>query len=258
MNTHDDFIDDVAVYALGALPEADAQRVRAHVEQCPECAAEYAALRETSASLGYAAQACAPGENGVQVSALLKGRIMREVRASLVNSAADAPARRTIVWPAYLVAAACIAIALISTVLNISLNANLSQARARLASANDRSDGLARHLNANQTLLAAATDPQAHRYAMPGGTVIVAGGHVYIAMQRLATLPAGKVYQAWTLARGAKAMAPSLTFVPDARGVATVAVPADAHDLVAVAVSVEPTGGSKAPTTKPIAIVALT
>lgn len=52
------------------------------------------------------------------------------------------------------------------------------------------------------------------------------------------------VYQAWTLAKGAKTVQPSMTFIPDVR-------------TALVAVSVEPTGGSERPTTKPIAAVPL-
>jgi anti-sigma-K factor RskA len=244
--SHDELLDDVAVYALGALPAADAARVRAHLLECPECAAEYVALRDTTATLALAAQAYPPGSDGVQVSALLKGRIMRDVRATIEPQAADGvvPRRSAIVWPAYLVAAACVAIALISTTSNISLNARLNQSRAQFAT--------------EQAMLADAVSPQARRIAMPGGTVIVRAGHMYIMMQNLAAPPKGKVYQAWTLARGAKTVAPSLTFTPNAQGVAIVAIPADARNLAAVAVSVEPAGGSKAPTTKPIAFAALT
>ncbi|HVS46740.1 MAG TPA: anti-sigma factor [Verrucomicrobiae bacterium] len=244
---HDELLDDVAVYALGALPAADAARVRAHLLECPECAAEYVALSETTAALALAAQACPPGSDGIQVSALLKGRIMRDVRATLKPQAADGevPRRSTSLWPAYLVAAACFAIALIlSTISNISLNASLNQSQAQLATA--------------QAMLADSVSPQARRIAIPGGTVIVRAGHLYITMRHLAAPPKGKVYQAWTLARGAKTVAPSLTFTPNAQGVAIVAVPADARKLAAVAVSVEPAGGSKTPTTKPIAFAALT
>ncbi|HEX8807028.1 MAG TPA: anti-sigma factor, partial [Candidatus Aquilonibacter sp.] len=65
----------------------------------------------------------------------------------------------------------------------------------------------------------------------------------------------GKVYQMWTLAKGATKVAPSVTFVPDRTGNALVAVPADPATTAETAISVEPTGGSKQPTTKPIAII---
>jgi hypothetical protein len=60
-------------------------------------------------------------------------------------------------------------------------------------------------------------------------------------------LPKGHVYQAWTAAKGSATMQPSVTFTPNADGVAVVALPVDATRVGTVAVSVEPEGGSKAP-----------
>ena len=86
---------------------------------------------------------------------------------------------------------------------------------------------------------------------MPRGLVARSNGRIIIALQRLPALPKGKVYQAWTLRRGAKAVAPSITFTPDPSGLVFVELPGSAADLAAVALSVEPMGGSKAPTTTP-------
>ncbi|HEY5258575.1 MAG TPA: anti-sigma factor [Candidatus Baltobacteraceae bacterium] len=244
--THDAFLDDVAAYALGSLRATDAARVREHLRLCPQCAAEYAALSEATTALAMGAQACQTGENGPQVSAFLKGRIMRDVRATLDGDRrVDAPSMRShaATWPAYFTAAACLAIALIATASNFWLASRLSQARQDAA--------------AMQTMLADTASAQARRIAVHDGDVIVRDGRVYIAMHDMTQPPKGMVYQAWTLARGAKTVAPSLTFMPDAQGVAIVAVPMDARALAAVAVSVEPAGGSKAPTTKPIAFAAI-
>ena len=37
MSTHADWADDAAAYVLGALPPADVERFRTHLEGCPEC-----------------------------------------------------------------------------------------------------------------------------------------------------------------------------------------------------------------------------
>jgi anti-sigma-K factor RskA len=52
-------------------------------------------------------------------------------------------------------------------------------------------------------------------------------------------------------------MAPSLTFEPGDNGEAILRLPESADAVTAVAVSVEPAGGSKQPTSKPVAVVAL-
>ena len=95
------------------------------------------------------------------------------------------------------------------------------------------------------------------RYRFGDGQVFVRGSHLYVTLPRLAEPPAGKVYQAWTLPKGSKTMAPSITFTPDERDLTVVRLPESALDVAAVAVSVEPAGGSKQPTTKPIALATL-
>jgi hypothetical protein len=44
----------------------------------------------------------------------------------------------------------------------------------------------------------------------------------------------------------------SPTFLPDARGIAVVMLPADARTTTEISVTVEPDGGSKEPTSKPL------
>jgi anti-sigma-K factor RskA len=52
-------------------------------------------------------------------------------------------------------------------------------------------------------------------------------------------------------------MVPRQTFVPDARGTAVVSLPVNTAATAAVAVSVEPEGGSTHPTSKPILVQTL-
>ena len=103
--------------------------------------------------------------------------------------------------------------------------------------------------------LADLTAPDSQRRRFAGGEVLVHGERLYLAMHALPAPPPGRVYQAWTLAKGAKTVAPSVTFEPSSGGVAVVRLPEAATTIAAVAVSVEPEGGSKQPTTKPIALV---
>jgi hypothetical protein len=54
------------------------------------------------------------------------------------------------------------------------------------------------------------------------------------------------------MAKGLPKALPSPTFLPDARGIALVVLSADARSTVAISVTLEPEGGSKEPTTKPL------
>ncbi|HLX25935.1 MAG TPA: anti-sigma factor [Candidatus Cybelea sp.] len=257
-----EFLDDVAVYALGAMPAAEAQRVRDHMATCAECREEYALLKAAVAAVGQSAETPAADAPSCP-STLLKPRIMRAIRETIkpaVQAVPTSPARdnRSILRPAYLVAAACLAIAVVSSITDIVLTGQLKQAQTEIARLSTRSTTLAANLADTRTTLADLVDADSKHYPINGGEVVTHVGRVYVAMHELPQLPHGKVYQAWTLAKGAKKVAPSVTFVPNARGVAVIAIPIDARSTAAVALSVEPEGGSKQPTTKPIALVPLT
>jgi anti-sigma-K factor RskA len=252
-----DMLDDVALYALGTLPAADAQRVREHMETCAECREEYAALAPAAAMVGISLETPSDADARTCPSTLLKPRIMRRIRET-----AAPPAPRTVrptpVWPAYLVAAACFAIALISTMTTISLNGQLRDVRSALARASEHSTAIARNLDSERSTISEIMSTESKHYQGTDGEVVTRGSRLYVAMHDLAPPPQGKVYQAWTLAKGSKTMAPSVTFVPDPRGVAIVSLPVDARTTNVVAVSVEPEGGSKQPTSKPVLVVPLT
>lgn len=266
MNDHP-MLDDIALYALGVLPAKRAagddpnavcaETVRAHLATCAICRKEYADLGPAANLIGLAAEA--PADDAARDR--LKARIMAQVRRESVVPLRRPERRggttRSVVWPAYLVAAACFVFALISTISNLALVGQLRDVKTQLAQTQAHSSSLARNLADERTTLADVMDANAKHYAITDGEVITRGRRIYVALHDLPEPPRGHVYQAWTLPKDAKAMKPSVTFVPDARGVAVIALPVDAHTTDAVAVSVEPDGGSKAPTTKPLFVVPL-
>jgi anti-sigma-K factor RskA len=244
MQQHEAMLDVVATYALGALGSADAARVRAHLRDCETCRKEYESFASTTVAIAASAEGSRPSE-------LLKAQIMRAVRAEA------APQRRaagTIVWPAYLVAAACFALAVALSLYNLSLIEQLHGAQTQLAQIQERSSGLVHDLGAERSTLADLMDETARRYDVAGGQIVLVRNHVYITMHDMPQPPKGKVYQAWTLPKGSKSMVPAQTFLPDVHGVAVVALPVQAEDTAAVAVSIEPDGGSKQPTSKPLVV----
>ena len=255
MNSHDTMLDNVAVYALGSLPPAEAQAVRDHLRTCEECRAEYKELAPAAAAVGYSAEACEDATSGAIAppSPLLKKRIMQQIRPNI----AEMRAVRPIVWPAYAVAAACLLVALVTSIINISLNEELRSSQTQLAQLNTHAAALTREMAYQRTALADLISPDSQRYPVSSGEVVKHGSRLYIALNALPAPPKGKVYQAWTLRSGATQMSPSVTFVPNQGGVAVVAVPGNTSNVVAVAVSVEPDGGSKQPTSKPTFVLKL-
>jgi anti-sigma-K factor RskA len=237
MITHDDSLaDSVALLALGVLPESEAQAVAAHVRDCAECRSLYNDLRGAADTIGYAAEATR-GELDDLRSARLKSRVMSSIREeipALTTPSQITTRPATTVRPAQKQDAAQLA----------ALQARAEAGDSVASAARART----RELDAR---LAELVAPGSKQFAIPGGEVVTSGGHVLIALRHAPVLPAGKVYQAWTLARGAKGVAPSITFAPNANGLTVIELPEASANLAAVAVSVEPTGGSKAPTSTP-------
>lgn len=155
-------------------------------------------------------------------------------------------------------AAVCFAIALISSVANISLLGQVKLQQRELASLEERSNSLARSLANERTALFDMLDSRARHYTIGNGEVVTRGSRIDLALHELPEPPRGHVYQVWTRSLGSAKLSPSPTFLPDARGVALVLVPADARATSEVSVTIEPEGGSKEPTGKPIISVAFT
>lgn len=262
MNAHDAMLDDVAVYALGALPPGEATAVRAHLATCASCAQEYRRLKPAVDAVAYSAEACSDPISGAVVpSTRLKARVMNAVRPQAIPRLANVGemrAVRPIVWPAYSVAAACLAIALITSVFNISLNEQLHQSQLQVGQFVSHTRLLNRQVALQREELADLTSSDSQHYAVEGGEVVRHGNRLYIAMQTMTMPPRGKVYQAWVMRPGATTMTPSVTFMPDRGGIAVLPIPVPASKVVEVAVSMEPEGGSKQPTSKPTFVVKLT
>ncbi len=238
MSSHDEMLDAVAAYALGALPPHEASEVMKHLRGCAECRAEYRLLQPAVTAVAYSAEACADAASGDAVaSPLLKARIMKHVRGEVRRP------RASWSWPAYAAAAACLALAIVTGLFDLSLSNRLNKEHAQV-------------VEQNQTI-ADFMAPDSQRHPFRHGEVLMHGQRLYIAMHDMPMPPRGKVYQAWTLAKGAKTVAPSKTFMPAPTGMTVVRLPDAATTLAAVALSIEPAGGSQQPTSKPIAMISL-
>ncbi len=276
MIVHDEsLLDTIAVHALGALPPAEARAIADHIGSCSACAREYAEYRATANLVGFEAEN-APDALDEMSARRLKSRVMTSVRESARDttpaaiaspakiSSNGAGARPKSSWLPYGAAVAAALVAAISLSNNASLRNDRASDAARVASletdaraARARADALQARVGVLDARVASIVAPGSRHFAVASGEVVKSGNRIVIALHDLPKLPAGKVYQAWTLTTGAKNVAPSITFTPDSAGVALVELPEGASHLAAVAVSVEPVGGSKAPTSKPAFVRAL-
>jgi|GEM_PF-387322 len=267
MNERDDgaarteMLELVALYALGVLPPVAAggasapdcaERVRAFIESDPEARREYEELR--AAADAIALTAAEPVDSAR--SARMRERLIARVRADAASDAVPLRRRRPGSYAAWmvssgLVAAAAILICVVSVSRDVSVRADLAAAQRRVAVLQGQLTQDERVDAQEQRMMTDVFSPGAKRFEVAQGMVVMHGDRLYFVLTKLPQPPRGRVYQAWTEAKGSTSMAPSVTFMPNAEGLALVALPVDAAKVGTVAVSVEPEGGSKAPTTTP-------
>jgi anti-sigma-K factor RskA len=93
---HRECAESLGAYILGALPEAESERVQRHIEGCRECRAEFQSLQATADALPASVPQMEPPPE-------LKSRVMSIVRAEAellqaAGSAADRPPRERRRW----------------------------------------------------------------------------------------------------------------------------------------------------------------
>ncbi|MFD9501222.1 anti-sigma factor domain-containing protein [Streptomyces sp. NPDC060035] len=269
-------------YALHALPEDERLAFERHMGECESCRREVAELQATAALLGRAAAVTPP--------AALREEILRKVatmpqeargrreasgpqeapgshethrpretprpQAAPLQPEAPLPqaagtARGQARQLPRLALAASVAAALAGLGVATWQYREAADARAATQRAHERQDNLARVLTAPDVRL----ETQQLR---GGGTATVAVSRsedaATLAVSGLPQLPAGKVYEAWFIEDGSPVPAGLLSRNP---GRQVALLDGSVDDATAVALSVEPTGGSPQPTTVPFGSVDL-
>jgi anti-sigma-K factor RskA len=253
----DAMMESVALYALGVLPREEAALVAAFIANDLEARREYLDLRAAADSLAYSADE--PVDSAT--SSRMKERLMARVRSTASGEPARSRAQAAYpawIWGTGLAAAAAVVISVLTAAQDVNLRGNLASAQRRIQVLAAQNRQIERVAAQDRRTLTDLLAPDAKRYEVAAGTVVVRRDRIYFAFSKLPPPPKGHVYQAWTAPKGSTIVAPSVTFAPNADGVAVVALPVDATRVGAVAVSVEPDGGSKAPTTTPTFIKPLT
>jgi len=226
-------------YAVDALDDVERARFEAHLRTCPDCQIEVETFHETAAALAVD-PVVPPSRLRAEVLAGIESiRPLPPLIEHDRETGTDVPRRRP--WYAttgpLLVAAALVLIALVTTV----------ALRPWASDDEDRSP-------IEQVL--AADDVQSIDEQFPDGaraTVHVSRseGRAVIVTEDMALAPPGKVYELWL-------QDPEGDFVPAGlmpdQDDATVLLDGDASEATAVGITVEPDGGSKEPTTDPIAL----
>ncbi len=256
MRTHEQFAEDLALYALNELTGSDLQEFDQHMETCASCRREVQALRS---DLGLLALSTA----GPRPPARSKDRLMRAVALEprgANSSAAEKTPRRGLSWA---LIPAVVALALLFAVGNLwQENGRLHD---QLASMGHLYQNTSAQLAQSEERLRLLSAPDAMQVSLspqsegrkPHATAIYSPSQkrVMLVAGNLAPLPPGKMYELWLIPMEGAPM-PAGLFHPDEHGNAVMldhAMP-QGVEAKAFAVTVEDAVGSDKPTS-PILII---
>jgi anti-sigma-K factor RskA len=219
----DELIAGQALYALSA---DDEERVALHVAECDQCRRQLREAEALAASLAYAVPAAAPPPDLRDRVLAAVEPVVEAVPARQVE-ARPQPARRSRSWWPRIAAVAvpALAVAVVGLAIwNVSLHSDLSGLHSQLAHG---TTGTLRGV---------------------GNVVVKPDGNATL-YASIRPAPPGKTYEAWVI-RGKVALPAGLF---KGGGTVNLKLSRDARPGDVIAVTVEPAGGTKAPTSAPIA-----
>lgn len=250
MKTHEQFADDLALYALGELAGAERQEIEAHLETCASCRRELQALRSDLSLLALSS-------SGPQPPARSKDRLMRAIAAEPrgVSAASPEPAPARSTWWGWVAAFAAVVLFFVVGGLWRS-NGRMKDQLAELGNRNQDQTAQLDRLNQELRLL---TSPDAVHVSLnpqksprqPSGTAIFSPSQkrMLFMASNLAPLPEGKAYELWIIPAQGAPVAGGV-FKPDEHGNAILVdqkMPAGV-EAKAFAITVEKEEGSDKPT----------
>lgn len=259
MKDHSQYEELLALYALGALNEAeDCPELEEHLRTCAECQRELAALRGDAALLALSAVGPAPPQGARQ-------RLMAAIgqqQAAAESQARKRPAERRIIlgvlrpgWLRFAPVAVALFLVVFSFLLwrsNLRMQARLEQAQAQLLEQDKKlrqAQEIAELLGPNSmhvTLVSTAEPkrPQVKTFYSPkmGRLMLVAGN--------MEPLPPNKAYELWLLPASGGAPMPAGTFKPNPTGdyVMHHWMTQPGIEAKGFAITIEPEGGRDTPT----------
>lgn len=252
MSVHEQFADDLALYALGALSGEERLALEQHFEGCSACHQEMERLRGDLALLALSVSGPEPPARS---RARLMAAIAKEPRQSRIPAA-----QRSAWWSALRWAAAAVVV----VVAALLLRQNADQ-RRRITSLESDANRQQQQLVQAKQLLATLTSTDAEHFTLVAGNVppqpqgkaiyVRGSGTLVFLASNMPALPPEKIYELWLIpAKGAPI--PAGIFRPDPHGSAAVIKPPLAEGLEAktFAITVEPAAGSAAPTSTPIMV----
>jgi anti-sigma-K factor RskA len=252
MNVHEQFADELSLYALGALEGEERLAVEQHMQQCSACRRELEQLQGDLALLALSASGPRPPSRSHE---RLMAAIAKEPRRTQLR-----PREHGAWWNALEWTAAVVAVVIV--VLLMRQNTDLRHRVADLETNLTKQD---QQLLEAKQLLATLTSPDAAHFTLVAGktppqpqgkAIYVRGsGTLVFLASNMPAIPPQKAYELWLIPKVGAPIAAGL-FKPDARGAAAVINPPLPTGVEAktFAITIEPDAGSSAPTSQPIMV----
>jgi anti-sigma-K factor RskA len=270
--THEELRELAASYAIDALPDDERRTVEEHLDVCPECTGDVAALRASGTELARSV----PFR---RAPASLRARVLAGVgeQRSVVPAAPStrpgsvpAPVRERRTSAPWWYAAAAVLAAVVTGGYALALRAHIGFVDQELREARARTEAAERQLTDAQAQLARA-QTEMRRVSLTTGILASADvirvdlkgqapaaqaiGRAFYSPSRgvlftangLPALPGSQVYQLWVVTKSGQPLSAGL-LAPDAEGRALVLAEPTPESPAAFAVTVEPAGGVPAPT----------
>lgn len=245
MSAHEQFAEDLALYAVGALGGAEKAALEQHLAGCAACRRELEALRGDAALLAFSVSGpAAPNRSRDRFTqAVATERHPRTVRRR----------RSFFEFVPLLAAAVVVLICILLWRENVQLRRRLDRTESRMEENNQQ-------LAKAQEIIAMLTAPGVERYTLTAMNTTPKphakcmyerkSGHLLLLASDLAPLPAGKTYQLWIIPMDSAKPIPAGMFKPDASGDVMLMDPAIPSGVEAknFAVTIEPEGGNDTPT----------
>jgi anti-sigma-K factor RskA len=257
---HEELRQRLGVYVLGALTPAEHAELQAHLTGCADCAAEVRAMQQSADALALVVEPIDPPP-------ALRQRILSSIAPSAVAPVAPrtdlSASRAGLPW---LAAAAALALA-------VGLGGYATQLRGRVQALEQQlREAVSQLLDgerqmAQARLVAADAQRQLSVLAAPDVAHVDLKGQVVapqasaralwsrsrgllFAASNLPPLPAGRTYQLWVISGRLAPISDGWVFKTDSGGAVTTmfTTPLTLPAPTAMAVTIEPEGGTRAPT----------
>src|SRR6266705_3542134 len=222
MSTHEQFADDLALYALGSLPDVEAAALEEHLQGCAGCRRELQELRGDASLLALSSSGPAPPSRSRE---RLLAAIKKEPRRQRMVLYHARP------WWAIAPVVASLALAAFAFLMWRE-NSNLKEGNA---DAQQKTQTLSAELAQEQQgsehareMLALFTSPDVQKVTLssgksapqPSGKAMYLRnkGRLVFMASNLPQLPPSKIYELWLIPMNGTAPMPAGTFMPDEKG----------------------------------------